>query len=219
VSGDGGGHPGLDWRCDGPGAVSYRRQVGSRAGRRPRRNRSPDRKGRLRRQASHAELRSRELLRRRTVQTLRLQEIHRRPPCIRAGKRRRPLRRRSGQFQLSALRPRRFLPAPLRRWTTGGDARPFEVERFAPNRQGTGPRGRRSRIDQPPAYRRSAGDAARGHPSADAAAPIGTSRSADLLWGARRRRAAHRRPGAHGHRERFQGTVRRIPGPIRARFH
>ena len=66
---------------------------------------------------------------RRPFQALHLSPLHRRPARLRARASRRGVRRRSRQFQLSALRGRCGVPPPLRERPAGEDAGPFPLER------------------------------------------------------------------------------------------
>ena len=100
-----------------------------------------------------------------------VQEIHRRPPRLRAGAADRLLRRRSGQFRVPALRPR-HLPVPRLRERQAGQAQAL------PQVGQEGRQGRRAdlrlrtpRPDQSPEHRGRAGLPARhGFPVPDAAA-------------------------------------------------
>ena len=83
----------------------------------------------------------------RPVQALHLQEIHRRPPGLRARGSGRDLRRRSGQLQLPALRHRCGLHPPVRERRPGRDADPLRLERRPAGRGHAGVRHRQPRRD------------------------------------------------------------------------
>ena len=86
--------------------------------------------------------------------TCTLQEVHRRPPGLRAGAADRLLRRRPGQLRVPALRPRRLLLPRLRERQAGQDRALPEVEQGRRERRRTGLRLRPPRPDQPAQHRR-----------------------------------------------------------------